>query len=116
MLLARLINGLHILLNLKGFIMVGALSGVGATVLSGPWRLTSVRRRTGLGLALTFGLFVLSDVLLMMALPRLGLSYRVSLFNHFPTLFYALLISITYNRLNSGPGDPSWLLLLCATP
>lgn len=75
MILAQLVDHLHILAYLKNLLMVSALSGVGATMLAGPWRLTSLRRWTGLGLAFTFGLFALSDVLLLMALPRLGLSY-----------------------------------------
>ena len=75
MFLAHLVNDLHLLANLKNLLVAGALSGLGATILAGPWRLTSLRRWTGLGLALTFGLFALSDVALLMALPRLGLSY-----------------------------------------
>jgi predicted MPP superfamily phosphohydrolase len=108
MFLARLVYDLHLLANLKDLLMVGALSGLGATVLTGPWRLTSLRRWTGLGLALTFGLFALSDVLLLMALPRLGLSYGYVIW--LPALAaLAVRIAILW-----GHHACSWLLNRCA--
>jgi len=73
--LVWLVDQLHTLAAWKNLILVGAVSGASATALVGPWRLTGARRRTGLGLALTFGAFALSDTLLLLALPRLGLSY-----------------------------------------
>jgi predicted MPP superfamily phosphohydrolase len=104
MLFARMVNNLHILPYLKDIIALGALSGVGATVLTGPWRLTGLKRRTGLGLALTFGAFALSDVLLLMALPRLGLSYSYWIL--VPALA-ALLVRVV---MLWSHGAGSWLL------
>lgn len=104
MLLAFLVNRLDTLLYLRNLIVIGALSGVGVTILAGPWRLRGARRWTGLGLALTFGLFALSDLLLLMALPRLGLSYGYEIW--LPALA-ALIVRIVILWGHHGLG---WLL------
>jgi predicted MPP superfamily phosphohydrolase len=104
MLLAFVVNRLYTLLYLRNLVMIGALSGVGVTILAGPWRLRGARRWTGLGLALTFGLFALSDLLLLMALPRLGLSYGYQIW--LPTLA-ALMVRIA---ILWGHHSLGWLL------